>query len=130
LLYLILPSSPYILFYLLLFIIDFFILFPYNIIFLLSVGLLGWLSDRLQIALGLGLLIVLRFLLGLSVIPPMLFELCQATCMRFVVIASEGLVAVDTDERSWSATTECMSFSLFFLESNITVRADEGDHQC
>lgn len=60
----------------------------------------------------------------------MLLELCQAACMRFVIVASEGLMAVDADERRRPAAAESMSFSLFFLESSVTVRTYEGDHQC
>lgn len=60
----------------------------------------------------------------------MFLELCEAASMCFVVIASECLMAVNTNEGCRPTATVGVFLRLFFLESSITVGAYEGDHGC
>lgn len=48
--------------------------------------------------------------------------------MVLIVIALECDMTVDTDEGGRPAPSKSVFFSLFFLESGVTVRADECNH--
>jgi hypothetical protein len=74
------------------------------------------------------ILVILGDLLRFSVLSPMFFELSEAGDMRLIVIAIEGDMAVDADERCRFAPPEGMFLGLFLLERGIAVRANKGNH--
>lgn len=48
--------------------------------------------------------------------------------MILIVIAFEGDMTVDADERGGSTPAECVLLCLFLFESGIAVRTDKGYH--
>lgn len=58
----------------------------------------------------------------------MFLRLSETGNMIFIIVAFEGDMAINADERRRFATAKSMFFYLFLLESGVAVAADKGDH--
>ena len=129
-LYLIFPTLPKILFFLLLSIFN--ICFTFNLLLLFFSWCLDWLLFFIiwfEILLHLFWLFLYWFcFLCLSELSPMLLLLTYTTYMSFMIIPIECLTAINAYHSSRRTSASNMTLYLLFLQSNITVLAHKSNH--
>lgn len=128
--YLIFPTFPDILFFLLLSI--FYILFTLNLLlFFFSLYLdcfLFFIIWFLTLLYLFWLFLYLFCFLCLSELSPTLLLLTYTTCMSFMIISIECLTTINAYHSPRRTSTSSMALYLLFLQSNITVLTHKSNH--